>query len=134
MLYFTLLFIDFSNLKKEEEIKKVVFLMIPGLDPSLFGLTAETVVKAKGPLNWEKLQEKGLFGNSDLKLSENLPILPKIFSHGCVTRASGDTKRMFNPTGNLFNCFLSEAQKGSVKHKEIPGMINFLKKICLVLN
>ncbi|CAB4445946.1 unnamed protein product [Rhizophagus irregularis] len=114
---------EWLYIEKEEEIKKVVFLMIPGLDPSLFGLTAETVVKAKGPLNWEKLQEKGLFGNSDLKLSENLPILPKIFSHGCVTRASGDTKRMFNPTGNLFNCFLSEAQKGSVKHKEIPENI-----------
>ena len=98
--------------------------MVPGLDPSLFGITGETAVKAKGPMDWEKLQEKGLFGNLDLKLSENLPIFPKIFSHGCVTRAPGDAKRMYSPIGNLFNCFLSEAQKGSIKPKEISGMIN----------
>ena len=102
--------------------------MIPGLDPSSFGIRAETAVKAKGPLEWEKLQEKGIFGNPDLKISENLPILPKIFSHGCVTRAPGDSKRMYNPMENLFNCFLSEAQKESVKKesiklREIPGMI-----------
>jgi RNA exonuclease 1 len=98
--------------------------MIPGLDPSLFGITAETAAKAKRPLDWERLQEKGLLGNPDLKLSENLPIFPKIFSHGCVTRAPGDSKRMHNPMGSLFNCFLSEAQKELIKPKEIPGMIS----------
>jgi hypothetical protein len=98
--------------------------MIPGLDPSLFGITAETAAKAKGPLDWEKLQEKGLFGNPDLKPSEHLPIFPKIFSHGCVTRAPGDAKRMYNPAGNLFNCFLSETQKGLIRPKEVSGMKN----------
>ncbi|GES82746.1 ribonuclease H70 [Rhizophagus clarus] len=123
---------EWLYIKNVEEIKKVVFLMIPGLGPSLFGLTAETAANAKGPLDWEKLQEKGLFGNSDLKLSEILPVLPKIFSHGCVTRAPGDTKRMFNPMGNLFNCYLSEAQKGSVKHQENPGDINERIYSCLL--
>src|SRR3990170_4266135 len=97
--------------------------MIPGLDPSLFGITAEdAVVKAKRPLDWENLQEKGLFGNPDLDLREFLPIFPQIFSHGCITRAPGNVKKIYNPMGTLFNCSLSEAQKKSLSPKTIPGM------------
>ncbi|CAI2166440.1 3640_t:CDS:10 [Funneliformis geosporum] len=115
-----------------QNIKKVVFLMIPGLDPSLFGITANDAVKAERPLDWEILQEKGLFGDPDLNLLEFLPIFPQIFSHGCITRAPGDAKKIYNPMGCLFNCFLSDAQKESIIPKKNPDDIHERIHLCLL--
>ncbi|CAG8586514.1 12520_t:CDS:10 [Funneliformis caledonium] len=115
-----------------QNIKKVVFLMIPGLDPSLFGITAKDAVKAERPLDWEKLLEKGLFGDPDLNPREFLPIFPQIFSHGCITRASGDAKKIYNPMGCLFNCSLSDAQKESISPRKFPDDIHERIYLCLL--
>ncbi|CAG8703860.1 882_t:CDS:10 [Dentiscutata erythropus] len=99
------------KIRGKHEIKNVVTLIVPGFDPGMFGMSAESAIKINRPIEISLLLESGLYGDQTRYAHEALPTLSQVFSHACVTQAPGENGRLHSPFFSLMSCYISEEYK-----------------------
>lgn len=90
-------------LQHRSNIKHVVLLFVPGLQPSHLHLE-ESHLKPSAFMPFSTRPS----GSSPDTL---LPTIPRLFSHACPTRAPGDTRRLHSVLQSLLNAPLSQSEK-----------------------
>ncbi|KAJ9114370.1 hypothetical protein QFC20_001513 [Naganishia adeliensis] len=84
-------------------IKHVVLLFVPGLQPSHLNLEDRYLA----PSAFMPFPTRASTTNDETLL----PIIPRLFSHACPTRAPGDARRLHSVLQALLNAPLSQSEK-----------------------
>ncbi|CAG8797223.1 9026_t:CDS:10, partial [Gigaspora margarita] len=113
------------KIRGKHEIKNVVTLMVPGLDPGMFGMSAELAIKINRPIEISLLLERGLYGDQAKCAHEAFPALSQVFSHACVTQAPGENGRLHSSFFSLMSCYIPEDYKKYLLDKSEVNVINF---------
>lgn len=92
-----------QHLKHKSSIKHVVLLFVPGLQPSHLNLEDRFLA----PSAYMPFPTRAETSSTDTLL----PIIPRLFSHACPTRAPGDTRRLHSVLQVLLNAPLSQSEK-----------------------
>lgn len=86
-------------------IKHVVLLFVPGLQPSHLNLSESNLTpSAFMPFSTRPEGE-------DATKETLIPTIPRLFSHACPTRAPGDARRLHSVLQTLLNAPLSQSEK-----------------------
>jgi hypothetical protein len=91
------------HLQHKSNIKHVVLLFVPGLQPSHLNLEDRFLA----PSAYMPFPTRATTQDSETLL----PIIPRLFSHACPTRAPGDTRRLHSVLQALLNAPLSQSEK-----------------------
>ncbi|KAJ9125766.1 hypothetical protein QFC24_002550 [Naganishia onofrii] len=92
-------------IEHRSNIKHVVLLFVPGLQPSHLNLSESNLTpSAFMPFSTRPDGE-------DATKETLIPTIPRLFSHACPTRAPGDARRLHSVLQTLLNAPLSQSEK-----------------------
>ncbi|KAJ9102386.1 hypothetical protein QFC21_002786 [Naganishia friedmannii] len=93
-------------IEHRSNIKHVVLLFVPGLQPSHLNLSDSNLLPS-AYMPFSTRPEGG-----DANKDSLIPTIPRLFSHACPTRAPGDARRLHSVLQTLLNAPLSQSEKG----------------------